>query len=114
MGLPVTVGCDTAWDRTRVCSDAYSTAMQCLRPLRHSGGPQIAFLMDGSDRWPTQPTDGNKDIQEARFFPDCKAGRVQPKGPFSYYRKAHGTATTQYGIGRGMEVEIFDDSFPPT
>ena len=25
-------GCDTAWSRTRVCSDASSTEMQCLRP----------------------------------------------------------------------------------
>ncbi|KAM9568555.1 uncharacterized protein ACWYII_016781 isoform 2-T2 [Salvelinus alpinus] len=31
---PVAAGCDTA----RICSDAASTAMQCLRPLRHSGG----------------------------------------------------------------------------
>ena len=37
MGLPVTTGCDTAWDRTQVCSDTSSTAMQCLRLLRNSG-----------------------------------------------------------------------------
>jgi hypothetical protein len=36
MGLPVTACCDTAWDRTRVCSDVSCTAMQCLRPLQHS------------------------------------------------------------------------------
>jgi hypothetical protein len=38
MGLPVMAASDTAWDRTRVCSDASITAMQGLRPLRHSGG----------------------------------------------------------------------------
>ena len=38
MGLPVTAGCDTAWDQTWVCSDASSTAMQYLRPLRPTGG----------------------------------------------------------------------------
>ena len=37
MGLPITAGCDTAWKRTRICSDASSTEMQRLRPLRHSG-----------------------------------------------------------------------------
>ena len=37
MGLPITSGCDTARDRTWICSDASSTVMQCLRPLRHSG-----------------------------------------------------------------------------
>ncbi|KAK6297340.1 hypothetical protein J4Q44_G00319230 [Coregonus suidteri] len=31
MGLPVAAGYDRAWIRTRI------TAMQCLRPLRHSG-----------------------------------------------------------------------------
>uniref|UniRef100_A0A8C7FFT9 Arf-GAP with GTPase, ANK repeat and PH domain-containing protein 3 n=2 Tax=Oncorhynchus kisutch TaxID=8019 RepID=A0A8C7FFT9_ONCKI len=36
MGLPISDGCDTARDRTRVCSDASNTEMQCLRPLRHS------------------------------------------------------------------------------
>jgi hypothetical protein len=35
MGLPITAGCDTAWNQTRVCSDASSTEMQCLGPLRH-------------------------------------------------------------------------------
>ena len=29
-----------AWDQTWVCSDASSMAMQCLRPMRHSGGPK--------------------------------------------------------------------------
>ena len=33
MGLPITAGCDTARDQTRVCSDTSSTEMQCLRPL---------------------------------------------------------------------------------
>ena len=28
-----------AWNQTRVCSDAWSTEMQCLRPLRHFGAP---------------------------------------------------------------------------
>ena len=37
MGLPITAGCDTARDLTRVCSDASSTERQSLRPLRHSG-----------------------------------------------------------------------------
>jgi hypothetical protein len=41
MGLPVIAGCDTAWDRTRVCSDAFSRAMQCLRLLCHSEGPAL-------------------------------------------------------------------------
>ena len=31
MGLPITAGCDTAWIRTRDCSDASCTG--CLRPL---------------------------------------------------------------------------------
>ena len=29
---------NTAWDRTRICSDASGTVMQCLRPLCHLGG----------------------------------------------------------------------------
>ena len=33
MGLPVTAGCNRAWTRT-----------QCLRPLRHSGGPACIML----------------------------------------------------------------------
>jgi hypothetical protein len=33
MALPITASRDTAWNRTRVCSDASSTEMQCLRPL---------------------------------------------------------------------------------
>ena len=37
MGLPIMAGCDSAWNRTRVCSDASSTELQCLRPLLHSG-----------------------------------------------------------------------------
>ena len=37
MGFPIAAGCDTAWNRTRVCSDASSTEIQCLRLLRHSG-----------------------------------------------------------------------------
>ena len=28
MGLPITAGCDTAWNRTRDCSDASCTEMQ--------------------------------------------------------------------------------------
>jgi hypothetical protein len=27
MGLPITAGCDTAWNQTRVCSDASSSAL---------------------------------------------------------------------------------------
>ena len=38
MGLLITSGCDTAWEQTRVCSDASSTVMQCLWPLCHTGG----------------------------------------------------------------------------
>ena len=43
-------GCNTARDRTRVCSDVSSTAvpytvMQCLIPLRHSGGHITHILM---------------------------------------------------------------------
>ena len=37
MGLQITAGCDTALDRTWVCSDASSNELQCLRPLCHSG-----------------------------------------------------------------------------
>ena len=37
MGLPITAGCDTAWNQTRVCRDYSSTEVQCLTPLRHSG-----------------------------------------------------------------------------
>ena len=37
MGLSITAGCYTARNQTRVCSDASSTEMQCLRPLCHSG-----------------------------------------------------------------------------
>ena len=37
MGLPITAGCDTAWDWTRVCSEASSTEMQCFRTLLHLG-----------------------------------------------------------------------------
>jgi hypothetical protein len=33
----VKFSCDTAWNRTRVCSDASSIEMQCLRPLSRSG-----------------------------------------------------------------------------
>ena len=36
MTLPIMAGCDTAWNRTRVCSEPSSTEMQCLRLLRHS------------------------------------------------------------------------------
>ena len=35
---PFAAGCDTAWNRTKICSDTASTVMQCLRPLHHSGG----------------------------------------------------------------------------
>jgi hypothetical protein len=42
MGLPVTAGCDTAWIVIQVvCSDASSTEMQYLRPLRHLGAPSL-------------------------------------------------------------------------
>jgi hypothetical protein len=37
MGLPITADCDTAWNRTRVCSDTSNTEMQCLRPRSPSG-----------------------------------------------------------------------------
>uniref|UniRef100_A0AAZ3REG4 C3H1-type domain-containing protein n=1 Tax=Oncorhynchus tshawytscha TaxID=74940 RepID=A0AAZ3REG4_ONCTS len=57
MGLPVAAVCNTAWDRTQVCSEASSTAMQCLRPLRHSGG---ALLL-------TNKTDSFKAIIALRF-----------------------------------------------
>uniref|UniRef100_A0A8C8D848 Synaptic Ras GTPase activating protein 1b n=1 Tax=Oncorhynchus tshawytscha TaxID=74940 RepID=A0A8C8D848_ONCTS len=48
MGLPITAGCDTAWEKTRVCSDASSLAMQCLRLLRHSGGYFLSRKLKGS------------------------------------------------------------------
>ena len=44
MGLPIMSDCDTAWNRTRVCSDASSTEIQCLRPLRHYGALHVAGL----------------------------------------------------------------------
>ena len=47
-GLLITAGCDTAWNQTRVCSDTFSTVMQCLRPLRHSGdqlSPVLIILL---------------------------------------------------------------------
>ena len=34
-----------AWNRTRVCSDASSPEMQCLRPLRHSGALMVNVLL---------------------------------------------------------------------
>jgi hypothetical protein len=37
MGLSITADCETAWNQTRVYSDSFSTEMQCLRLLRHSG-----------------------------------------------------------------------------
>ena len=37
MGHPITAGCDTARDQTRVCIDTSSTDMQCLIPLCHRG-----------------------------------------------------------------------------
>ncbi|KAK6290992.1 hypothetical protein J4Q44_G00386070 [Coregonus suidteri] len=37
MGLPVAAGYDKAWNQTRISTGTASTAMQCLRPLRHSG-----------------------------------------------------------------------------
>jgi hypothetical protein len=43
MGTPG--GCDTAWDQTRVCSEASITAMQSLRPLRHWGGHLDYFYL---------------------------------------------------------------------
>ena len=39
MGVQVTAGCDTAWNLTRVCSDASSTEM-----LRHSGAQRNLLL----------------------------------------------------------------------
>jgi hypothetical protein len=40
MVLPITAGCDTAWNRTKVCGDAYSIERLCLKPLCHSGAPK--------------------------------------------------------------------------
>ncbi|KAK6300590.1 hypothetical protein J4Q44_G00286880 [Coregonus suidteri] len=42
MSLLVAAGCDRAWIRTRISSGTVSTAMQCLRPLRHSGAKSIS------------------------------------------------------------------------
>ena len=39
-GLPITAGCDTARDRTQVCSDASSTVLQTAAPL---GRPESTF-----------------------------------------------------------------------
>jgi hypothetical protein len=46
----VAAGCDTAWDRTRICSNTASTAMQCIRTVHHSGGPDNHQLMKFRDR----------------------------------------------------------------
>ena len=37
MDLLIAAGCDTVGNLTRICSDASSTEMQCLRLLHHSG-----------------------------------------------------------------------------
>uniref|UniRef100_A0AAZ3PQH3 Tc1-like transposase DDE domain-containing protein n=1 Tax=Oncorhynchus tshawytscha TaxID=74940 RepID=A0AAZ3PQH3_ONCTS len=47
MGLPITTSCDTAWNRTRVCSDASSTEMQCVRILHHLGAQHTSRLCKG-------------------------------------------------------------------
>ena len=47
MGLPITVGCDTAWNGTRVCSEVSSTEMHCLRLLCHSGAQKWTVLKSG-------------------------------------------------------------------
>jgi hypothetical protein len=44
MGIPITASCDTAWNRTRVSSDASSTEMQCLIMLRHSGAQKYGAI----------------------------------------------------------------------
>jgi hypothetical protein len=44
VGHPIASGCDTACIRTRDCSDASYTEMQCLRPLRHAGTMTNIFL----------------------------------------------------------------------
>ena len=46
MGLTVMAGSDTAWDRTRVCSDALNIVLQCLRPLLHFLHLKMAFLFN--------------------------------------------------------------------
>ena len=52
MGLLVAANCDTAQYWTRICSDASSTVMQCLRPLCLSGGsPPLKFLKVIRKEW---------------------------------------------------------------
>jgi hypothetical protein len=51
MGLPITSGCDTAWIRTRDCSDVSCTKMQWLRPLRHSGGQKMFSCCSSKEPW---------------------------------------------------------------
>ncbi|KAK6318410.1 hypothetical protein J4Q44_G00117010 [Coregonus suidteri] len=52
MALPVTAGCDTAWDRTLVCSDASSIAMQCLRPTGAVARIRLTLpLTQGAGAW---------------------------------------------------------------
>jgi hypothetical protein len=45
MGLPVVSSCDRAWTQTQnLSSSTASIEMQCLRPLRHSGGLSGVFM----------------------------------------------------------------------
>ena len=45
---PITAGCDTSWNRTRVCSEASSTDIKCLRSLCHSGA--LVSVLSGPRR----------------------------------------------------------------
>ena len=55
-GLPITAGCDTARDQTRVCSDTSSTEMQCLKLLHHlPEGCLCALCMYGMLALPSVP-----------------------------------------------------------
>ena len=54
MGLPVVAGCDTARDRTRICSVASSTVMQCSLALSSSAEARSKriVLEIGATIWP--------------------------------------------------------------
>jgi hypothetical protein len=44
MGLPITAGYDTVKEQTGVCSDASSTAMECLRPWATREAPYTMYI----------------------------------------------------------------------
>jgi hypothetical protein len=69
MGLPVTTGCDTAWDQTLVCSNTSSTVMQCLRSLRHLEDSRVALRAALT-------------LRIGRGFTEHKSSGVTHQGPY--------------------------------